>query len=119
MKKPLEWTKEERSALERVIRTLDEFENLSDQFPVSYMKMFLEIAVRPGLGPTDYAQRLNKIKGPASRIINSLGSYPRRTEKSYELIDKFDDPHDQRKTPIFLTAKGEALAKKLLRAQGL
>jgi DNA-binding MarR family transcriptional regulator len=119
VKKPVEWTKEERSALTRVIHTLDEFDKLSDQFPVSYMKMFLEIALKEGLGPTDYAERLGKIKGPASRIINSLGKYPRRTEKSYELIDKYDDPQDQRKTPIFLTAKGEQLAKKLLRAQGL
>lgn len=119
MKKQTEWTKEERSAFTRVIRTLDEFEKLSDQFPVSFMKMFLEITLKEGLGPTDYAERLGKIKGPASRIINILGDHPRNTEKTHGLIEKIDDPQDQRKTHIFLTAKGEILAKKLLRAQGL
>jgi DNA-binding MarR family transcriptional regulator len=116
MKKQTDWTQEERKALTRLVHALDEFEKLSDQFPVSFMKMFLEIALKEGLGPTEYAQRLGKIKGPASRIINTLANSPRHKEKTYDLIKKFDDPQDQRKSPIFLTAKGEALAKRLLRA---
>lgn len=119
MKKPIDWSPEQNAAFERINKTLDVFETLSDQFPVSYMKMFMEIALKQGLSPTDYAQRLGKLKGPACRIIDSLGSHPRRTEKCHELIEKFDDPIDARVKHVVLTSKGEQLAKKLLRAQGL
>lgn len=122
MSKPtvIEWTPEERLELERLARTIEAFEEISQTFPVSFMRTFLTVALKQGLGPVDYGKRMSVVTPVVSRALAKLGMRGRtKKEKPYELIEPFDDDDDARAIHYHLTPRGKALLKKILKAQGV
>jgi DNA-binding MarR family transcriptional regulator len=115
LKPKYEYTTEERALFKKLQRTARVLKKINQQFPVSFLDGLLEIALKQGLGSTEYAERLETSKGNGSRILGTLGDRPRRTEVTYEFITQEDDPLDSRKTHYFITAKGNALLKQLAR----
>ena len=115
MKAKYDYTPEEREQFKRLQRTVRVLKKINQQFPVSFLDGLLEIALKQGLGSTEYAERLDTSKGNGSRILGTLGDRPRRTEVVYEFITQEDDPLDSRKTHYFITTKGNALLKQLAR----
>ena len=122
MSKPItiEWTPEERLELERLARTIEAFEEISQTFPVSFMRTFLTVALKQGHGPVEYGKRMGVITPVVSRALAKIGMRGRRKgETSYELIEPFRDDEDARAIHYHLTPKGRSLLKKVLKAQGV
>ena len=117
MKNKFEFTLEEVAGMKKFMRTIAHFKKLSDSFPQSYMEALLHIALKPGLGTSDYAERLETSKSNCSRILGIIGERPRRSDEHYDLIEQVDDPADARKTHYYLTPKGYSVMKKVLEEQ--
>lgn len=117
MKNKYEFSAEEIAGLKKLMRTLAHFKKLDQAFPQSYMEALLHIALKPGLGTVDYAERLETSKSNASRILGIIGERPRRSDEHHDLIEQEDDPSDARKTHYFLTAKGYTVLKRILEEQ--
>ncbi len=117
MKNKFEFSPEEVAGLKKFMRTIAHFKKLEQSFPQSYMEALLHIALKPGLGTSDYAERIETSKSNASRILGILGERPRRSDEHHDLIEQEDDPRDARKTHYFLTAKGYSILKKILEEQ--
>ena len=115
MKAKIEYTDEERRQFIRLQRALRVVKQVSKQFPISYLEGFLEIALKQGLGTSEYSERLEESKGNASRLLGTLGDRSRRSEMSLNWIDQLDDPQDSRKTHYYISPKGNAVLKKLVR----
>jgi DNA-binding MarR family transcriptional regulator len=113
VKQKHEFTPEEMRSFKKLLRALEYFKKLSVAFPESYMEGFLHVALKQGLGTGEYSQRLEMNKDSTSRILGIIGDRPRRTEKSYALVEQCDDPLDSRKTHYFVTAKGAQILKKI------
>lgn len=117
MKNKFEFTPEEVAGLKKFMRTLAHFKKLDQAFPQSYMEALLHIALKPGLGTSDYAERLETSKSNASRILGIIGERPRRSDEHHDLIEQEDDPSDARKTHYYLTPKGFKVLKQVLEEQ--
>jgi DNA-binding MarR family transcriptional regulator len=117
VKNKFEFSPEEVAGLKKFMRTIAHFKKLEQSFPQSYMEALLHIALKPGLGTSDYAERIETSKSNASRILGILGERPRRSDEHHDLIEQEDDPRDARKTHYFLTAKGYSILKKILEEQ--
>lgn len=115
MKPKFDYTKEEREQMKRLQRALRVIKVVSKQFPISYLEGFLEIALKQGLGTSEYSERLKESKGNASRLLGTLGSRSRRLETSLNWIDQIDDPQDSRKTHYYISPKGNAVLKQIVR----
>ena len=115
MKPKFDYTDEEREQFKRLQRALRVVKRVSKQFPISYLEGFLEIALKQGLGTSEYSERLEESKGNASRLLGTLGDRSRRTEMSLNWIDQLDDPQDSRKTHYYISPKGNTILKQLVR----
>lgn len=119
MKNKYEFSPEEAAEMQRFLRSLAHFKKLSAAFPQSYMEALLKIALKPGLGTGEYAERIDTSSPNCSRILGILGDRPRRSNEHYSLIEQQDDPIDARKTHYYLTAKGYNVIKKILQEYNL
>jgi DNA-binding MarR family transcriptional regulator len=115
VKPKYDYTPEERELFKKLQRAIRVLKTKNQQFPVSFLDGLLEIALKQGLGSTEYAERLKTSKGNGSRILGTLGDRPRRTEVVYNFITQYDDPTDSRKTHYYITAEGNAILKDLAR----
>jgi hypothetical protein len=114
VKQKITFSPEELKSFKAMIRALAQFKQLSERFPVSYMETLLQVAVKQGLGTTEYAERVSIGKDSTSRTLGVLGERPRaRDEKVYGFLEQCDDPIDSRKTHYFVTSKGAQLLKKI------
>lgn len=115
MEPRFDFSTDEREQLKKLQRVLRIIKQYSKQFPISYLEGFLEIALKQGLGSTEYAERLDETKGNGSRILGVLGKRNRRNEQVLNWVDQIDDEHDSRKTHYFISNKGNILIKKILK----
>lgn len=92
------------------------FRELSPSFPASYMLAFLDVAMRPGGGSTDYMATLETVQPVMSRILVALGPKSRAGEDGFGLIETALDVRDLRRRRSFLTPKGKGLLKRITRA---
>jgi hypothetical protein len=66
--------------LEKIAKIIDAFRHVDSKIPSSYMAAFLRVALEPGRGPTEYAQKLNTRQPIASRILLEMGKIEHRRD---------------------------------------
>jgi DNA-binding MarR family transcriptional regulator len=115
VKSKFDYSDEEREQFKKLQRALRVVKRVSKQFPISYLEGFLEIALKQGLGTSEYAERLEESKGNGSRLLGTLGDRSRRTEIALNWIEQVDDPQDSRKTHYYISPKGNAVLKQIVR----
>ena len=76
---------------------------------------FLLVALEEGRGVQEYAKRAGVTQAVMTRILFALGSRSRGRERGYGLVQQGIDTEDARKHQTFLTAKGKALMREILR----
>ena len=76
---------------------------------------FLLVASEEGLGVQEYAERAGVTQAVMTRILFALGSRSRGRESGYGLVRQGIDTEDARKHQTFLTAKGKALMREIVR----
>ena len=76
---------------------------------------FLLVALEEGRGVQEYAERAGVTQAVMTRILFALGSRSRGRERGYRLVQQGVDMKDARKHQTFLTAKGKALMREIVR----
>lgn len=111
-----ELSKDEMEALEKVIRIIQAFRDVEPRMPTSYADAFLQVARRPGEGPTEYAKHLHTTQPAASRLLIEIGSTEQARERNtgLGLVDRQISAQSLRNQEYFLTARGRQLLGRLL-----
>lgn len=99
----------ELKALRRAKRMIELFRTLEPRMPSSYIDAFLTVALKPGLGPTEYARELHTLQPIASRILMEIGNYARERENALGLVDRQLSSTSAAKHEYFLTPDGRRL----------
>lgn len=101
-------------AIRRALLILDVFRRIDPKMPLGYAVMLLQVALRPGEGPTEYAKRMGVSQPGASRVLLELADHAREKDHGLGLLDKAQDPVNLRRTRYFLTPLGHRLLDELL-----
>lgn len=99
--------------LSRLQHIIAEFRKLMPGLPAGYIDAFLAVALKPGLGPTDYAKVLGTAQPIMSRVLMEIGEQARGREEPLHLVVSRRHPENRRQICYYLTAKGYALALRI------
>jgi DNA-binding MarR family transcriptional regulator len=109
-------TEEERDAMALACTALDAFRAVNPVMTLQLAFSFLLVARDEGLGVTEYAAKAGIPQSVMSRHIADLGEYNRRHEAGLNLIVQKIDVMDRRRTLVYLSPKGRAVAAQIHRA---
>jgi DNA-binding MarR family transcriptional regulator len=101
--------------LNKLYRVIEEFRKEQPAMPTSYISAFLQVAMKPGEGPTDYAKALGTIQPVMSRYLSEIGIKAREREEPLHWVDREEDLQNLRKKRFFLTAKGRGLMHRIIK----
>jgi DNA-binding MarR family transcriptional regulator len=76
---------------------------------------FLLVASEEGLGVQEYAERAGITQAVMTRVLFALGSRSQGRVRGYGLVQQGIDTKDARKHQTFLTARGKALMREIVR----
>ena len=96
--------------LSRLRDVVGAFRGLEPNLPAAYIDTYLAVALKPGLGPSDYAVMLGTIQPTASRLLMEVGDNPRSRAAPLNLVEHHPHPGSRRQIQYHLTPKGYALA---------
>ena len=100
--------------LRRLSRVNGAFRSVSTSMPCSYVAAYLAVALKPGLGVTDYGNAIGIVQPIMSRILLEIGQKSRNGGEGLGLLDSRRDPTDFRQHQVFLTPKGKMLLNQIL-----
>jgi len=108
-------TKDQQLALRKCLLFMAAFRAVRRIMPMQYAYAFLLVALEEGRGVQEYAERAGVTQAVMTRILFALGSSSRGRERGYGLVQQAIDPEDARKHQTFLSAKGKALMREIVR----
>jgi DNA-binding MarR family transcriptional regulator len=94
---------------------MDTFRAVRRIMPMQHAYAFLLVASEEGRGVQEYAERAGVTQAVMTRILFALGSTGRRSKPGYGLVQQTIDTEDARRHQTFLTAKGKALMREIVR----
>jgi len=94
---------------------MDAFRAVRRIMPMQHAYAFLLVALEEGRSVQEYAERAGVTQAIMTRILFALGSRSRGRERGYRLVRQGIDTGDARKHQTFLTAKGNALMREIVR----
>jgi DNA-binding MarR family transcriptional regulator len=83
--------------------------------PMQQAYAFLLVAIEEGRGVQEYAERAGVTQPVMTRNLLALGQHRQKGAPGYGLVHQATDTRDLRKRQTFLTTKGEALMREILR----
>lgn len=86
--------------------------------PLKTLRVFIDIALHPGTHMTATAERLGLGKSSTSRSISALTARSRLGRDGPRLVEATEDPDEGRIRRLRLTARGEAVARRLVGVKG-
>jgi DNA-binding MarR family transcriptional regulator len=102
---------EEIESLEALFNALKPFFDLEHAvLPAAYIRAFILVGKKEGLGVTEYADQVGISPTVMTRNLLDIGDRNRQREKGLELITQDRDPFDLRKHRARLTPKGRKMA---------
>ena len=101
--------------LRRAASLIDAFRTIDPAIPSAYIAAFLAVAAQPGLGVTEYAERLDMIRPVCSRVLLEIGVKTRTGGPGYGLVDRMHSTVDMRAVNYYLTPKGRRLLAQVLK----
>jgi len=81
--------------------------------PVSFLMVFLFVALNEGLGVNEYARRFGVNRWDMSHLLRSIGIGGQYTKRNYGLVTFRKSPTNKSGKMVFLTKKGKKLFDKL------
>ncbi len=108
-------TKDEQIALRKCLSFMDAFRAVRRVMPMQHAYAFLLVALDEGCGVSEYARRAGVTQAVMTRILFALGARSRGRETGYGIVQQATDLEDSRRTQTFLTAKGKALRRDMVR----
>ena len=104
--------------MRQLLGALEAFFSLRETMPAQYIRAFLLVAEKEGLGVVDYARRAGVSMSVMSRHLLDIGERNRYMEEGFGLVTHRRKPMELRKHEYFLTDKGRALLHKVIRPTG-
>lgn len=93
------------SNLKILLHALQDFKSIKKNVPISWIEVFVEIAVKQGQSLKEVAASTGKAEADISRIVESL--------EVYNLVYKRKDKDEYRVRRLHLTSMGKMLVKNL------
>lgn len=112
----LSLSEDERHVLDAEVAILNIWEKYRSTMPLQYVRAFLLVATKEGLGVNEYAKMLGLSLTTMSRHMSDIGDKDRYGEPGFGLVTAEIDARDSRIHRVFLTPKGAGLAKQLVHA---
>jgi DNA-binding MarR family transcriptional regulator len=107
--------RDERIALRKCLLFMDAFRAVRRIMPMQHAYAFLLVALEQGHSVSEYAKRAAVSQAVMTRILFSLGSSGQGRAPGYGLVQQVEGREDARKHQTFLTAKGKALMREIVR----
>jgi DNA-binding MarR family transcriptional regulator len=108
-------TQDERTAIHKCLLFMEAFRTIAPIMPMQQAYAFLLVAMEEGRGVQEYAERAGVTQPVMTRILLALGRHRQKGAPGYGLVHQATDTQDLRKRQTFLTAKGEALMREIVR----
>ena len=110
------------NSLERLFRAVEVYRRYTDSHSILFFEMFLLVASRTPIGPTEIARLLDTPQAVVTGGLSTLGEkragLPERYVNPANLVSLVDHPADARKRLAGLTPKGGQLVAELRAALG-
>jgi DNA-binding MarR family transcriptional regulator len=94
---------------------MEAFRAIRRTMPLQHAYAFLFVALEEGRSVSEYAKRAGTTQAVMTRILFALSSRNRGRKPRYGLVHQVIDPQDGRRTQTFLTVRGQALAREIVR----
>lgn len=101
--------------LGQVGKVLDVFLKVDQGMSLSNVRLFLEVARKPGISLTDLSEQVGLALSTTSISVGILGRYGRGGRAGLELMATVENPTNRRAKVVELTAKGEKLLASMLK----
>jgi DNA-binding MarR family transcriptional regulator len=108
-------TKDEQTALHKCLLFMEAFRVIEPIMPMQQAYAFLLVALEEGRGVQEYAERIGVTQPVMTRILLALGPRGQKGAAGRQLVQQATDAEDLRKRQTFLTDKGKALKREILR----
>jgi DNA-binding MarR family transcriptional regulator len=108
-------TNDGQIALRKCLLFMDSFRALRRVMPLQEAYAFLLVASEEGRGVSEYAKCAGVTQAVMTRILFALGSKGRGRRAGYSLVKQARHPKDSRITQTFLTVKGKAFKRGIVR----
>lgn len=92
---------------------LDEFREINQTISLATVQTFLLVAIHEGCSLTEILKLTGWHQSTVSRYLLDLGPFLRDKSPGYGLIEVNRDPMELRRNIYTLTAKGQALVRKI------
>lgn len=106
----------DHNTLTGVKAMIDKLSAINHKMPISYARVFIQVALNPGSGPTDYADHLDMDQPSVSRILKELSGKARHRKEAAELVEHVVSAESGRDKEYYLTRAGMTLMYDLIRA---
>ena len=94
---------------------MEAFRVIRPTMPMQHAYAFLLVSTEEGLGVQEYAERAGVTQPVMIRILLALGPRGQKGAAGCGLVQQAIDSQDSRKHQTFLTAKGRALMREIVR----
>ena len=108
-------TKNEQTGGHKCLLFMEAFRAVRPIMPMQHAYVFLLVALEEGCGVQEYAERAGVTQTVMTRILLALGPRGQKGAPGCGLVQQATDTEDFRKRQTFLTAKGEALLREIVR----
>ncbi len=108
--------KDEASVISHLEAVLDECASLRSEMTTNQLRMFIQVALHPGLSVGEYGRLLQRDNTPASKELLKLGPKERKDKEGLLLIDQVPDDTDMRVKRYYLTEKGKTFLSAVVKA---
>jgi DNA-binding MarR family transcriptional regulator len=101
--------------LHKCLLLMEAFRAIRRTMPLQHAYAFLFVALEEGHSVSEYAERAGTTQAVMTRILFALSSRSRGRQPGYGLVQQVIDPQDGRRTQTFLTVRGNALVREIVR----
>lgn len=108
-------TKDEQTGLRKCVSFMEAFRVIRPNMPMQHAYVFLLVAMNEGRGVQEYAERAGVTQPVMTRILLALGPRGQKGAAGHRLVKQTRERVDLRKRQTFLTAKGKALVREVVR----
>lgn len=105
-----------KNALGKMIAGLEAVRKVGEQMPIQTAHCFLLIAMKPGINMAELSKLVGISQASCSRNVAALGEWHRLGKPGFDLVEAIEDPEARRRKIMFLTHRGRAVAKEVIKS---
>lgn len=103
----------ENKSLATLGKAIQRLRAIDPEMPMQTALLFLLVAQRPGLTMKELQRAMVTSQASISRNVATLSRWARFDKRGHDLLIAKEDPRERRRKVVFLTQRGELLAREL------